>query len=279
MTADHFACKGLSKNLSRITLKRMSGALFVSLLFVTIPALAWGPDGHRIVASLAQAQLDDSSRAEVMRLLAASGDSSLADVSNWADDVREDPTQQELSRQTSRMHYVNFDDAGCQFEAESICANGQCVVAAIDHYANALGDRELSDAERAEALRFLVHFVADVHQPLHAGYRADKGGNTFQVQIDGEGSNLHRIWDSKIISSRHIDWPQYTDLLKQNSAVAAKGSAREWAEQSCSITRSDFYPANRTISASYLANQLDTVDQQLQRAAARLALLLNQSTR
>lgn len=279
MTATRAARSNPCKPLFRSTLKWIPAALCALLSVAVNPALAWGPDGHRIVASLAEAQLDDSTRTEVMRLLAVSGDSSLADVSNWADDVREDPAQQELSRQTSRLHYINFSDSGCRFEAESICAKGQCVVAAIEKYADRLANKKLSDAQRAESLRFLVHFVADAHQPLHAGYRPDKGGNTFQVRIDGEGSNLHRVWDSKIISSRHLAWPEYARQLSPEPSIAANGDAREWAEQSCRITRHDVYPTSRNITPTYLANQLDTVDLQLRRAAARLALVLNRSLR
>ncbi|MEZ5461372.1 S1/P1 nuclease [Dokdonella sp.] len=253
--------------------------LLTALLTTATPASAWGPDGHRIVATLAEAQLDESVRPEVLRLLAISGEGSLAEVSNWADDVREDPAQRELSRRTSRMHYVNFNDARCQFEAESICARGQCVVAAIDRYADALGDRSLSDAERAESLRFLVHFVADVHQPLHAGYRPDKGGNLFQIRLDGKGGNLHSVWDSRIIASRKVSWQAYAQRLALESPAVADGDPRAWAEQSCRITRDGVYPASRNLTPAYLADQLETVDQQIQRASARLAMLLNQSLR
>jgi len=244
---------------------------------LALPAFAWGPDGHRIVAHLAEEQLDASTQSEVLRLLAISGDGSLADVANWADDVREDPAQAELSRRTSPMHYVNFKDSSCKFESELICANGQCVVAAIENYAGKLGNRNLPDADRAQALRFLVHFVADVHQPLHAGYRPDKGGNTFQVRIDGEGSNLHSVWDSRIIGSRRISWQEYARQLSGNPTVGAEGEARVWAEESCRITRDKVYPPGRTITPTYMASKLETVDLQLQLGAARLALLLNQS--
>lgn len=252
-------------------------AITAGILALPVPALAWGPDGHRIVASLAEAQLDDSTRSELTSLLAVSGDGTLADVSNWADEVREDPAQKELSGQTFRMHFVNFTDASCQFTADSICANGQCVVAAIGHYAEILGNHQLADAQRAQALRFLVHFVADVHQPLHAGYRPDKGGNTFQVRIDGKGSNLHSIWDSKITGSRRVSWQEYAKLLSRKTAIAPDGDARAWAQESCRITRDDVYPASRTITPDYLDGHLDTVDLQLQRASARLASLLNKA--
>ena len=250
-------------------------AITAGVLALPVPALAWGPDGHRIVASLAEVQLDDSTRSELTRLLAVSGDSTLADVSNWADDVRKDPAQKELSRQTSRMHFVNFNDANCEFIADSICKNGQCAVAAIGHYAGILGNHQLADTERAQALRFLVRGPRLPAASSLARYRPRRGRNPFQVQINGKGSNLHSVWDSKIIGSRQIGWHEYVKLLSRKPALAADGDASTWAQQSCLITRDDVYPRSRTITPAYLDGHLDTVDVQLQRASSRLASLLN----
>lgn len=249
-------------------------------LLLLAPAIGhcWGPAGHRIVGALADSQLDDSSRAEIRRLLATSGDSSLADVANWADDVRDDPASSVLARKTARMHYINFRDEKCRFDAEADCAGGQCVVAAIVNYRQVLGDRQRPDSERAEALRFLVHFVGDVHQPLHAGYRPDKGGNTYQVRINGQGSNLHSVWDSNVLGSRGLQWQDYAQELLAKSPLEASGDAQAWAEQSCRVTRdAGVYPRRRTIDSGYLAGQRATAELQLRRAGSRLANLLNQA--
>ncbi|MEO7934672.1 MAG: S1/P1 nuclease, partial [Dokdonella sp.] len=188
--------------------------LAISITLLPSIASAWGPSGHRIVAKLAEHQLDMKTGREVRRLLGVLGAKSLTDIANWADEMRSDPSQRELSRATSRLHFVNFADSRCHYDPPKICANGQCVVAAINRYAAVLGDRSASDRSRAEALRYLVHFVGDAHQPLHASYRSDRGGNNYQVRLRGKGSNLHLIWDSKIIGSRHLSWQNYARKLE-----------------------------------------------------------------
>ena len=255
--------------------------LFLALvLLAMLPslALAWGPSGHRMVASLAEQQIDANSRSEIQHLLGVVGASSLVDIANWADEMREDPAQSALSRATSRLHYVNFSDSRCHYDAARICPNGQCVVAAIKRYAKVLGDRGAGDAARADALRFLVHFVGDAHQPLHDGYRPDRGGNNFQVRYKGKGTNLHTIWDSRILASRHLGWQAYARRLERPPVVDHDDDPVDWAEQSCRITRDDgVYPTSRTIDDVYLDRMRPIVEGQVRLAAKRLADLLDRS--
>jgi hypothetical protein len=228
-----------------------------------------------MVARLAEDRLDARSHAEVRHLLGVLGAQSLPDIANWADEMRGDPAQRDLSRATSRLHFVNFSDSRCHFDAASICADGQCVVAAIDRYAQVLGDRSATERTRAEALRYLVHFVGDAHQPLHASYREDRGGNNHQVRVDGKGSNLHAIWDSRIIASRHLGWQDYARRLQRQPLSDDSEDAREWAEQSCRISRDEgVYPQGRTIDAAYLDRARPIVERQIRRAGKRLADLL-----
>lgn len=241
-------------------------------------ALAWGPSGHRIVARLAEDQLDSGTHAEVRRLLGVLGATSLVEIANWADKMRSDPSQRELSRATSRLHFVNFSDSRCHYDPPKICANGQCAVAAINRYAAVLGDRSASDLERAEALRYLVHFVGDAHQPLHAGYRSDRGGNNHQVRLNGKGSNLHSVWDSKIIASRHLSWQDYAHRLERQSIADHNEDPIDWTEQSCRITRDDgVYPQGRTIDKAYLNRMRPIAERQLRLAGKRLADLLERA--
>jgi len=261
--------------------RRCASALAsLAVLIALLPAiaLAWGPNGHRMVARLAEDQLNAQTETEVQRLLTTLGATSLVDIANWADEMRSDPQQRELSRATSRLHYVNFTDSRCHYDPPKICANGQCVVAAINRYAALLGDRSASDRNRAEALRYLVHFVADAHQPLHAGYRSDRGGNDHQVRIEGKGSNLHSIWDSKIIASRHVGWPDYARRLEHQPIADEDENPIDWAEQSCRITRDDgVYPQGRTIDKAYMDRMRPITERQLRLAGKRLADLLDRS--
>lgn len=254
--------------------------LFVIFLIVMLPSivLAWGPAGHRMVATLAENQVDTRTHAEIQHLLGVLGATSLADIANWADEMRGDPAQRERSRATSRLHYINFTDSRCHYEPAKICVGGQCVVAAINHYAAVLGDRSATDFTRADALRFLVHFVGDSHQPLHAGYRPDRGGNNYQVRFNGKGTNLHAIWDSQVLASRHLRWNDYARRLERPSISDEDQEPVIWAEQSCRITHDKgFYPRGRTIDKAYLDRMRPIAERQIRLAGKRLADLLERT--
>lgn len=246
------------------------------LAFVPALAAAWGPTGHRMVADLAERQLTPPTQVQVRRLLASTHDRSLADIATWADDLRNDRSQQLMARATASLHYVNFADSRCRYDASGDCPDGRCVVAAIDRYTRILGDRSRSDAERAEALRFVVHFVGDVHQPLHAGYRRDRGGNQYQVQWNGRGSNLHAVWDSAVLASRKLGWRAYANALARQPLPRAGGTPAQWAEESCRATRNDgIYPRGHRIDKNYLARMRPLAERRVREAATRLAALLN----
>ena len=246
-----------------------------------LPACAWGAAGHRIIAAMAEERLSPAARAEARRLLAPSGAGSLADVAAWADEVREDPAQRDLARATSKFHFINFGDARCRLEPARDCANGDCVVAAVARYAGLLGDRSRSDAERAQALRFLVHFVGDAHQPLHAGYRHDRGGNNHQVRLGDKGTNLHSVWDFNVLASRKLGWRKYALRLQPPARARAGGTPRDWAAESCRITRDEgVYPRSRTLDARYLEAMRPIAEKRLRVAAIeRYARILGDRSR
>lgn len=249
--------------------------VLAATLLCTPPAFAWGPLGHRVVARLAEAQLTPQVWTEAQKLLALRGARHLSDIAVWADDLRDaDPA---LFQRTKRLHYVNFHSRDCAFDPPRDCRNGECVVAAIEKYSAILADRAKPPAQRAEALAFVVHFVGDVHQPLHAGYRHDAGGNDFQVRWQGRGTNLHKVWDSLLLDTAHLSAAGYVRKLEtEREPVAAGGVAAEWAEESCRIDRDDgVYPPSRFIDAVYVARERPIAERRLRQAGARLAALLN----
>ena len=254
--------------------KAMLVMLAASLLCAPA-AFAWGPRGHRIVAMLAEAQLTPQARAEVEQLLALQGARHLSDIAVWADDLRDsDPA---LYQRTKRLHFVNFHSRDCRYDPPRDCRNGECVVAAIENYSAILANRANPSAQRAQALAFVVHFVGDVHQPLHADYRHDAGGNDYQVRWRGRGTNLHRVWDSLMLDSTGLSAAQFTRKLETERApVMAGGTPVEWAEESCRIDRDDgVYPPPRFIDRAYVERELPIAEQRLRQAGARLAALLN----
>jgi len=242
-------------------------------LLLAQPALAWGPLGHRIVARLAEAQLTPRARAEVRHLLEAQGARHLSDVAVWADDLRDsDPA---LFKRTSRLHFVNLHSPDCLYDPPRDCPGGECVIAAIAHYAAVLGDRSRSEAERAQALDFVVHFVGDVHQPFHASSGHDAGGNDYQVRWHDRGTNLHRVWDSLMLDDAHLSVAVYARMLQgERTPLPDGGTPVQWAEESCRIAR-EAYPSARTLTAAYVERERPVAEQRLRQAGARLAALLD----
>jgi hypothetical protein len=267
-----------------MTVLRHSLALALAMLVFAPAAQAWGPLGHSVVAELAQRHLSPAAEAEVERLLAPEHTQRLADVANWPDQVQNDPARAALWKQTRSQHYVNFrGGSNCDYVPPRDCRDGRCVVSGLQYYVGVLGDRSQPDAVRREALKFVVHFVGDIHQPLHAGYRDDKGGNDYQVQYEGAGTNLHKVWDSKMLYTRDFDWQAYAQSLDSAVPVALPAPIApldnpyaQWAEESCRITAEPgFYPAGHKVGNAYVKAELPTAELRLRQAGRRLAAVLN----
>lgn len=267
--------------------------LTVFLLLLAPSALAWSALGHRLTGELAQRHLDPVARAEVAAVLAGEPDPTLAGVAIWADTLRaSDPAR---FKATARWHYINTPPGTCRHEPQRDCANGECVIAAIDAQRRILADRRQPRAARRDALKFLVHFVGDIHQPLHANNRADKGGNDFQISlrtdlqpeayarrhyIDGVmGTNLHAVWDYYILGSRGLDLRQYADRLDAlpwPPMTTPVSAAQTWAGESCRLVDArGLYPARHTLDRSYLDAQRPLAEQRVRQGAYRLAQVLN----
>lgn len=251
----------------------------------TSPAFGWGVLGHRVVGRIAEAELEPAARAEVARLLAGEADPTLAGVSAWADEVRaKDPV---LGRRSAPWHYVTLHSPDCAYARATDCANGDCVVGAIEAQAAILADRRRLLAERRQALKFVVHFVGDVHQPLHANNKGDKGGNTVQIRVPGagggeRGSNLHSWWDSGMLKASGVDEDALVARLAALPLAVAiaraplPAEAGPWAEQSCRIAAAPgFYPASAHLAAHYRKTWMPTAETRMRQAGARLARVLN----
>lgn len=239
-----------------------------------LPAQAWGRDGHRAVAELAEVRLRPEAARAIATLLSGEPEPTLPGIANWADERRDvDPS--------GPRHYVNLPRGDCRYVARRDCAGGRCVVAAIEAARARLADRRAPPASRRIALKQLVHFVADLHQPLHAGHADDRGGNLVQVRWRGEGRNLHWVWDTGLLAAIAPTPGQHrARLLARAEGLIVKPVAPErWAESSCRIVaRPGFQPAHALVDeAAYLARWRDTVDAQLTHAGLRLAALLNAS--
>ncbi|HSL69497.1 MAG TPA: S1/P1 nuclease, partial [Longimicrobiales bacterium] len=183
--------------------------------FVTIPILphhdwaVWGGDGHRLVCEIAWRQLTPKARAFIDQLRAAEAVIPFAHACTWADDIRRDRPE------TAAYHFVNIPPGVSGIDLARDCAHEvkRCAPWAIKHYTKILADTGASTHDRLEALKFVSHFVGDLHQPLHAGRLEDLGGNKVYVSFFGDrGSErspmqLHRVWDSGILARAHLRWP------------------------------------------------------------------------
>ena len=260
--------------------KTTRGLLVLASCLAVGNAFAWGAQSHRLVGKLAEAELEPAARAEVARLLAGEAEPTLAGIANWADELRD--TDRALARRTSRWHYVNIGESGCRYEAARDCRDGDCMVEAIRAQAALLADPGQPLEVRRDALKFVVHFVGDVHQPLHAGHAHDRGGNDFQVNDAGFGTNLHALWDSRLMFRQRLSDDAYAARLEAMPVVVPWASrplpadSPQWAETSCAIVLEEgFYPARARLDEAYFPRWTPVAEAQLRRAGTQLARLLN----
>lgn len=236
------------------------------LALLASSAHAWGSQGHHVVANLAYAQLTAKAKTEVDRLLAIEPGATLASISTRADETR--------NKTTAPWHYVNFPRDTCTYDAARDCPDGQCVVGAIDKQLAVLAS-DASDQKRLTALKYVVHLVADVHQPLHAGYADDRGGNLYQVQAFGRGTNLHALWDTGLIENTGLDVVAMTSRLLATPVAAGVIDAAHAAEESCRVVgTAGFYP-ERKVGAEYIERFTPVMEKQMAVAGVRSAAILN----
>lgn len=250
-----------------------------ALLLMPTHLMAWGPEGHTIIARIAAERLSPSAKAAVKQLL---GRHSLASVANFADQVR--PQRPE----TANWHFVDIPKDKTDYDPTRDCKpsdKGDCVIAEIARAETTLKNRSLTRAKRAEALKFLVHFVGDLHQPLHCSDNADRGGNDVHVTFLGQSSNLHRVWDSGIIGATQLSVNDYADQLdswldSQDTHQIESGTVIDWALDAHKLAKTSAYdiPAgtNPVLDTTYVDDNQPVVDQQLAFAGLRLAKVLNE---
>jgi hypothetical protein len=263
-------------------------------------AKAWGPEGHAIVAEIAEARLSGVANAQVAKLLSQENRQHLDGVSSWADDYREGHPE------TGPWHFVDIPLSASGFEAGRDCAQDNCVVAQIQKFAAVLGDKNAAPADRLTALKFVVHFVGDVHQPLHCADNGDRGGNDIHLTYRGRSTNLHAVWDVGIIEQAlgvrlGPDFaPDLDATRKQAVTLGGNISARdaatwapsglvtqlsaatvEWANASHASAQMAYQnlpsaPRPRGWDETYQGEAWPVVQDQLTRAGVRLAELLNE---
>jgi nuclease S1 len=237
------------------------------------PVARWWDLGHRIVALIAEQRLRPHTREAVRDILEGQ---TLADASVWADNIRQ------YRHDADALHYVNIPLADTRYHPRKHCPNGRCIIAAIEAEKRALSSPATSREERAEALRFLIHFMGDLHQPLHVADNHDRGGNQRTVYLAGNSTNLHKVWDGQLLEHQGVTEAAYLELLMKemgtmNPAALERGSVVDWAMEGhrIAVERAYRLPRDGRIGEAYIQANRPVIDHALIAAGVRLAKVLN----
>ena len=255
--------------------RRSIGLIAIVMVALANPVYAWGPVGHATVADIAQAHLTPAAAAEVHRLLATEGKQQMAQIASWADTIRKDE-----SHPNRPDHSVRLDlDGGVT--PDHPCPRHFCADEGIDFWSKVLADPKRSDEDRETALKYLVHLVGDMQQPLHG---VDATGADNKVIFDGTETNLHGVWDGGILRSRGEDNPEdlARKLMATEKNVPDGGTVLDWANEDREIARTQIYdtitPHTKevvTLPPDYASEKLPIVEMRLMQGGLRLARLLN----
>ncbi|MDX1651519.1 MAG: S1/P1 nuclease [Brumimicrobium sp.] len=253
--------------------KIISNILMMFLISsMTNYSLAWGITGHRTIGKVAENHLNRKVKKKIESILQGQ---SLAEVSNWMDDIKSDKAYDSLRS----WHYTTIPD-GMKYSETEVNPEGD-VVQGINFLVEQLKSGKLSSERERDYLRLLVHLVGDIHQPLHVGNGTDKGGNDVKVEWFWESSNLHRVWDSGMIESMEYSYTELAEVVDNHTREEAEkwtsSSVVDWAHEAMTF-RDGIYdlPEDKKINYSYRYEHWDTVKLQLLKGGIRLAALLEE---
>ena len=237
------------------------------------PSFAWGKTGHRVTGAIAEHYIKAKTRSAVEAIL---GPETLAEASTWPDFMRADVTPF-WQRTASPWHYVTVP-AGHTYTIGDAPAEGDAV-SALAHFASTVRDRHAPLADRRLALRFIIHIVGDLHQPLHAGNGTDRGANDVAVTFFGQATNLHAVWDSGLIDQEQLAFTEMASWL--NARITPQLATQwnnpdplVWIAESAAL-REQIYPATTSLSARYVFEHQEQLNTRLEQAGVRLAAYLN----
>jgi len=252
----------------------------VLLLCGCVSAFGWGGEGHSLVARIAWSELTPSVQAKVTEILGPGV--TIQSVASWADQIRNQRSQ------SGPWHYIDIPINQPHLDMARDCPKGDCVITKIEEFQKKLRDPAVQGVERREALLFLIHFVGDMHQPLHSSDNADKGGNDVHVVLNGRPTNLHSVWDSGLLGLMGKEdelFPVYEKDAAKHERKWARGSVSDWAEESHKEAQKITYGrlpkaaagAAITIDEKYDKKAEPLVKLQIEKAGVRLAHVLNEA--
>lgn len=249
----------------------MALAMFVATSFQALP---WGQKGHDAICFIAENHLTPTAKSAAEALLDGK---SIVYYANWMDNASNTPKY----KYSKTWHYKNID-AGVEFSQAPLNENGD-VVRAIREQTAVLTNPEADYEQKSLALKMLVHLVGDVHQPMHMGHYSDLGGNKWKVNFFNSPSNLHSVWDSKLLEAGHkwtyTEWQQQIDRAdaERQQEIIADGTPEKWGEECFKIATKVYNstPQDSNISYDYIAEWTPVIESQFLKGGLRLADLLN----
>jgi hypothetical protein len=268
-------------------------ARFLALLtLLPTPLFAWGAKGHSVVAEIAERGLSPAAAAVVRDL---NFSAPLRDVASLPDDWRAEETRKLRTTDTGAWHYSNIPNDQTTFVRERDCKDGNCIIAAIEKNLTILRDKTQKRDARREALIYVVHFLGDLHQPMHAAggmirneetgqMEPDRGGNSVKLRYLGVDTNLHSMWDSMLIEWGEATVEDYADYLLEYEmrgrpvAELQSGDTVKWIEESHYAAVHDAYDiGNGRIGSDYAKKNIGIVYERLLRGGLRLRRVLEEA--
>jgi hypothetical protein len=252
--------------------------LAFAVIYLPLQSMAWGTEGHRIAGLIAQSYLTPKAKATIKAIL---GDTSVAIASNWADFIKSDPNYNYLYN----WHFIDLDKA-YTYPDLKVCLKQDTAADAytkLNFLVAELKKKTLTKDKKLLYLRMLIHIVEDIHQPLHTGHTADKGGNDIKITWNYNPSNLHSVWDSGLIDFQQLSYSEYAATInhatKTQVAGWQKAPISEWVFESNQLAEklySETKSGDNLNTFKYNFSHIGIVNKQLLKAGVRLAGILNE---
>lgn len=234
---------------------------------------AWASTGHRVIGEVASEHIKHRTKRKIIKLL---NNESIASISTFGDDIKSDDRYKKFYT----WHFVDFD-YGKKYEESEHHKEGD-LVQAIEYCENIIKDKNASQSDKVFYLKLLVHFVGDLHQPLHVGREADEGGNAIKLKWFNAPSNLHRVWDEQMISQYGMSYTELANDLpyktKDEIESIQSGTLLDWVYESQKLAETAVYPSAKSDENLYYKYQYDyfpIVKEQLEKGGLRLAKILD----
>ena len=248
--------------------------LTLSLLIITLSASAYDAVGHRIVADIAYQNLTEKARTQLDNILGKHG---IIYAATWADEIRSDRKY----AYSYQWHYQDLDDNMTSEAIKTLMDNPKAEGEHLFFALDTLTTRLKKNKNDVEALKFLIHFVGDLHQPLHIGRKDDKGGNSVEYNWFGKKINLHSLWDNYLIDNKMMSYTEYSqyllDKFEPRKAEFKKHNLLQSVEASYAVRNLIYgYDYSDTSNYHYAYRFTDSLDEMLYRGGIQLANVLNE---